>query len=116
LHAGKWSYGQQMPALSMPPVAGPPLSISPEMVQAGAATGVAAGLLITAVKSELDTTLKLLILGALAAIALLLIREWLRKGKLDDAQARRLENLAKSAEAAPEMFVTELEQVLAQAG
>ena len=51
-------------------------------------------------------------IGALAAIALLLILEWQRQGKLDTAQARRLERLAKRAEAKPEVFVAELEQLL----
>src|SRR5258707_13974397 len=41
-HAGKWSYGQQVPALELPAVTGPLLSISPDIVQAGAASAVAA--------------------------------------------------------------------------
>lgn len=114
-HAGKWSYGHQMPALAVPQVVSPSLAISPQTVTAGAASGVAAGLLIAALKTESDATLKLLIIGALVGIALLLILEWRRRGKLDAAQAHRLENLAKSAEAAPDTFVAELEQVLAQA-
>jgi hypothetical protein len=86
------------------------------MVQAGAASVGTAALLIGALKSESDTTLKLLIIGALIGLALLLILEWRRRGKLDDAQARRLEQLAKTAEATPDAFIAELEQVLAQAG
>jgi hypothetical protein len=56
-----------------------------------------------------------MLIGALVGIALLLILEWRRQGKLDAAQARRLEQLAKAAEATQDAFVTELEQVLAQA-
>jgi hypothetical protein len=114
-HAGKWSYGLQVPALATPAVGGAAQSISPQLVQAGAASVGAAALLITAFKSESDATARVLIIGALIGIALLLLLEWQRRGNLDAAQSRRLEKLAKQAEAAREVFVSELEQVLAQA-
>jgi hypothetical protein len=115
-HAGKWSYALRSPAQGTAPLASPTLpGISPQAAQAGAAGVAAAVLMIAALRAESDAALKLLLIGALVGIALLLILEWRRQGHLDAAQARHLERLAKSAEATPEQFVAELEQVLAQA-
>src|SRR5258707_14008651 len=62
-HAGKWSYGLQLPALATPAVGGASQSISPQLVQAGAASVGAAALLIAAFKSESDATARVLIIG-----------------------------------------------------
>jgi hypothetical protein len=114
-HAGKWSYGQQLPALATPPAASPLQTISPQTALAGAASVGTAALLIAALKSESDATFKLLLIGALVGLALLLILELRRNGKLDAAQAHRMEKLAKSAEATPDVFIAELEPLLALA-
>jgi excisionase family DNA binding protein len=108
--AGKWSYAaaEHPQAVQSTPL--PPLS--PELVLAGS-TGVAtAALLIKAFRVESDVALKLLILGAVIALALILLREWSQRGKVNAAQQRRLEKLAKQAETKPEVFLQEFEQVL----
>jgi hypothetical protein len=79
---------------------------------AGAASVGAAKLLIEAFRKEPEITARLLILGALVGLALLLILEWQRQGKLDAAQKRHLETLAKRAEATPDEFVVEFERYI----
>jgi DNA-binding MarR family transcriptional regulator len=118
-HAGKWSYtaaaaGVTVPA--RPQTQAPRLAISPELVVAGAASVGAAALLIEAFRREPEATAKLLIIGALIALALLLFLEWDRQGKLDAAERRRLEKLAKQAEAAPDVFLSEFEQLMSERG
>jgi hypothetical protein len=118
-HAGKWSYAAPptnatAPAWQLPAIPQPPLS--PEFVVAGAASVGAAALLIEAFRKEPETTAKLVIIGALIALALLLLLEWDRQGKLDAAERRRMEKLAKRAEAAPDVFLSEFEQLISERG
>jgi hypothetical protein len=119
-HAGKWSYmatparGATVPARQ--PTEAPAPAVSPELVVAGAASVGAAALLIEAFRKEPEATAKLLIVGALVALALLLLLEWDRQGKLDAAERRRLEKLAKQAEAAPDVFLSEFEQLMSERG
>jgi excisionase family DNA binding protein len=111
-HAGKWSYEDAKgthPAATAPT---PAPELSKELILAGAASVGAAGLLIKAWSEEPELTAKVLIIGAIVAIALLLILEWRRQGKLNEAQARRLQNLAKQAESRPEQFIKEFEPLL----
>jgi excisionase family DNA binding protein len=115
-HAGKWSYTQEAaPPQPAPeaPVQPPPLS--KEFVVAGAASVGTAALLIEAFRREPELTARLVLIGAVAAIALLLFLEWRRQGKLSAAQAHRLETLAKQADTKPERFLSEFEQWLTTA-
>jgi excisionase family DNA binding protein len=114
-HAGKWSYEGGATSWSRPPTAVAVPPPSSEFAVAGAASGVAAALLIEAFRREPEVTARLLIIGALAALALLLFLEWRRQGKLNAAQARRLETLAKQAETKPDQFLEEFERLLTTA-
>jgi excisionase family DNA binding protein len=113
-HAGKWSYAEstaRRPARSdLNAQADVPLALA----EAGVAGAAAALGLIAALRKGSDATVQLLIIGALVAIALLLFLEWQRQGKLDAAQRKRLEKLAKRAEGgeSSEEFVEEFERLL----
>ena len=111
-HAGKWSYtdGSRTLAAASAPTQLPQLSS--ELLLAGTAGAVSAELFIKAFRVESDAALQLLIIGALIAIALVLVREWLRQGRLNAAQARRLEKLAQQAETNPDTFLQEFERLL----
>jgi excisionase family DNA binding protein len=111
-HAGKWSYEDDEGAHPAATAPAPAPEVSKELVLAGAASVGAAGLLIKAWSEEPELTAKVLIIGAIVAIALLLILEWRRQGKLNEAQARHLETLAKQAESRPEQFIREFEPLL----
>jgi hypothetical protein len=74
---------------------------------------VAAAALIEAFRREPELTVRLVIIGALVGLALLLILEWQRLGKLDAAQRRHLESLARRAEATPDAFLEEFERLMA---
>jgi|GEM_PF-3850515 len=115
--AGKWSYddsaahlqnGSEPDAESTMPLA---------LAEAGVAGTAAAVGLIAALRKGSDATVQLLIIGALVAIALLLFLEWRRQGKLDAAQQKRLEKLAKRAETgeSSEEFLAEFEELLLSA-
>jgi excisionase family DNA binding protein len=115
-HVGKWSYpwgdwDDAEASVNWSPI---PELPSPNLVAAGVVSAGAAIPLIAAFRSETDTAIRLLILGALIGLALVLFLEWQRQGKLDDAQKRRMEKLAKRAEAWPDEFVAELEQLITQ--
>jgi excisionase family DNA binding protein len=117
-HAGKWRYpmsvGSVMQAQAGVPVPPTASAVSPTLVKAGVVSAGASVALIAAFRMESDVAIRLLIVGALVGLALVLFLEWQRQGKLDDAQKRRLEKLAKQAEAMPEAFVNELDQLIAQ--
>jgi hypothetical protein len=85
-------------------------------MEVGVAGAAALGL-IAALRRGSDATAQLLIIGALVAIAFLLFLEWRRQGKLDGAQQKRLEKLAKRAEAgeSSEEFLAEFEELLLSA-
>jgi hypothetical protein len=115
-HAGKWAYPLSVSG-SYPTrgnVPAPPPGVPPNLVKAGVVSAGAAIPLIAAFRVESDTAIRLLIIGALVGLALLLFLEWQRQGKLNEAQKRRLEMLAKQAEVTPEAFVNELEQLISQ--
>jgi len=113
-HAGKWSYNASaahvMNGAEREGKSSAPLALG----EAGLAGAAAAAALIAALRQGFDATTKLLIIGALVALALLLFVEWQRQGKLDAAQRRRLEKLAKSAEGgeSSDAFIDELERML----
>jgi excisionase family DNA binding protein len=111
-HAGKWSYEEGALPLSVVSAAPQLPPLSQELVLAGTAGVVSAELFIKAFHIESDMALKLLILGVVIAIALVLLREWLRQGKLNAAQARHLEKLAQQAETNPDAFLQEFERLL----
>jgi excisionase family DNA binding protein len=113
-HAGKWNYpwepwNHEKASVDWSPI---PELPSPNLVAAGVVSAGAAIPLITAFKNEKDIAIRLLILGALIGLAYLLFQQWQQQGKLDDAQKRRMDKLAKTAEAAPDEFVAELEQLI----
>jgi excisionase family DNA binding protein len=114
-HAGKWSYSEDSHSQQWGSASAQLPSLSPELVLAGNAGVAAAGLLIKAFRIESDTALKLLILGAVIALAFVLLREWMQQGKVDTSQQRRLEKLAKQAETKPDVFLQEFEQLLTAA-
>jgi excisionase family DNA binding protein len=113
-HAGKWSYAESAIAKTVSPAPLAQPVPSPELLVAGAASVTAIALLVAALRKEADTTTRMLLIGAVAALALVLIVERYRQGRLDDAERRRLERLAKQAEAGveTEAFIAELEQLL----
>jgi hypothetical protein len=76
---------------------------------------VTAGLLIKAFHIESDVALKVAILGAVVGIALMLLMEWVRQGKVNAAQQRRMEQFAKQAGVRPDRFLEEFEQLLTSA-
>jgi excisionase family DNA binding protein len=114
-HAGKWSYVEDTSPRPVASVPAQPPGVSKEIVVAGAASVGAATLLIEAFRREPELTARLVIIGAVAAIALVLFLEWQRQGRLNAAQAHRLEHLAKQADTKPEQFLKEFEQLLATA-
>jgi excisionase family DNA binding protein len=114
-HAGKWSYAEDRHPQQMSSALAQLPPLSPELVLAGNAGAATAGLLIKAFRIESDTALKLLILGAVIALAFVLLREWMRQGKVDASQQRRLEKLAKQAETKTDVFLQEFEQLLTAA-
>lgn len=114
-HAGKWSYEADTAPRPVTRAPVQPPQVSKEFAVAGAASIGTAALLIEAFRREPELTARLIIIGAVVAIALLLFLEWQRQGKLNAAQARRLENLAKQAESKPEQFLQEFEQLLTTA-
>jgi hypothetical protein len=66
-----------------------------------------------------DTATQVLVMGAIAGLALLVIAEWQEQGRISQEEARRLERLAKKAEADQahaEAFMSELEKVIAASG
>jgi excisionase family DNA binding protein len=110
-HAGKWSYGDDAyPPSGVRSVPTPPLS--QDLVLAGSAGVAAAGLLIKAFRIEPDIALKVLILGAVVGLALVLLMEWKRQGKVNAAQQHHMEQLAKRAEVMPDTFLEEFEHLL----
>jgi excisionase family DNA binding protein len=113
-HVGKWSYPET--AALLPSAVPAPAPVSAELVTAGLVSAGAAGALIAALRAESDAALKLLLIGALVGLALWLILEWRRQGKLTAAESRHLETLAKQAERKPDVFLEEFQQMLARAG
>jgi excisionase family DNA binding protein len=97
-HAGKWSYSErdvgnsqlQHPTKTVG-------SLSAETALAGAASGVALLLLVDAFRKEPDTVLRAAALAAIVGLALLLILEWQRQGRVEPAEKRWFERLAKRA-------------------
>lgn len=73
------------------------------------------GLLILALQSEERAVERVLIIGALVALALLLLATWQEEGKIDARERRRLERLAQDAERQPEPFITELQALIGAA-
>jgi excisionase family DNA binding protein len=114
-HAGKWSYEESLRPLAGASTPMPDPALSPDLVLAGSAGVATAGLLIKAFRIESDVVLKVLILGAVVGLALMLLMEWARQGKVNAAQQRRMEQLAKQAEVMPDTFLEEFEQLLTSA-
>jgi excisionase family DNA binding protein len=114
-HAGKWSYEGAATSRSRLPKPAAAQPLSSEYVVAGAASVGAAALLIEAFRREPEVTARLVLIGAVVALAFLLFLEWQRQGKLNAAQARRLETLAKQAETKPDQFLEEFERLLTTA-
>lgn len=114
-HAGKWSYSDTAarPETVAAPAARPVLS--PQLLIAGAASLAAIVLLIAAFRTEVDPSVRAALVAAVIALGLVLLVEWERQGRINAAQRRRLEQLAKQAEVKPEEFVQELERFLPQA-
>lgn len=111
-HAGKWSYADTAALSSDQRTDEPPPALSRELVIAGAASVGVIALLIGAFRAESDPTARAAIIVAVIALGLLLLVEWDRQGKIDAAERRRLERLAKQAETQPERFLDELERLL----
>jgi excisionase family DNA binding protein len=112
-HAGKWSYAEARPGTMPLASPAPQPALTPELVVAGAASVGAIALLADAFHKEPESTTRMLLIGAVVALALFLIVEWCRQGKLDEAERRHLERLAKQAEAGveTETFLHEFERL-----
>jgi excisionase family DNA binding protein len=114
-HAGKWSYEESVRPLAGASAPLPNPALSPDMLLAGSSGVATAVLLIKAFRIEPDVALKVLILGAVVGLALVLLMEWKRQGKMNAAQQHRMERLAKQAEVKPDTFLEEFEQLLTSA-
>jgi len=115
--AGKWSYGGATAEVQKLAERNAQSDVPLALAEAGVAGAAAAISLIAALRKGSDATVQLLIVGALVAIALLLFLEWRRQGKLDAAQQKRMEKLAKRVEAgeSSDEFLAEFEQLLLSA-
>ncbi|MGO8951509.1 MAG: hypothetical protein ACLQUY_28415 [Ktedonobacterales bacterium] len=90
----------------------PAPGLSPELVAAGAVSVGAVALLLAAFDEEQDATTRVLIIGAIVALGLLLLLEYQRQGQVDSVQRRRVERLAKQAEAKPDAFISALREII----
>jgi excisionase family DNA binding protein len=110
-HAGKWSYEEDIrsKAVQQPP------QLSKEFVVAGAASVGVAALLMDALRKEPEGIGRLVLIGALVALAAVLILELRRQGKLNEAKARHLEQLTQQAETNPDLFLKAFDQLLTAA-
>lgn len=72
------------------------------------------GIFLLAFKSAGSVTDRVLIIGTLAALALFICGKLYEQGRLGEKERRQLEHLARTAEADPEPFVTELEGILSR--
>jgi excisionase family DNA binding protein len=111
-HAGKWSYDER--GYVEEAASREQAPVPPELVNAGLAGASAVMALIAAFRGGSDATARILVIGAIIALALLLLLEWDRQGKVDTAKRRRLERMAKDAESgvATETFIDELEALV----
>ena len=85
-----------------------------KLAMIGAGIGIIA-LMILALQTEEDAIQRALIIGALVALALVLLATWQEEGKIDWRERRRLETLARQAETAPEPFISELQALIGAA-
>lgn len=103
------------PLYALAPSASPnrTIELSPQMLGAIGGGVVLVAVLIFLVKDVDDPAMRAILVGAIVGIALLALREWQEQGRISQEQRRRLEQLAQTAGADPDPFVSELEQVLA---
>lgn len=108
--------GNHRPQHVEPPPALPPLpslanllDVPPERVIVGEAGGmVLLALALLATGDTASPVLRGLMLGGIAALGVAIIAELYAQGRISDAERRRLELLARAAEADPEPLLAEL--------
>ncbi len=88
-----------------------------EVLRAVAVSVVTIGALILVYKLTEggDPVERAMLMGGIASLALLILTEWQKHGRINAAERHRLEILARRAEADPESFIEELERLLATA-
>lgn len=87
--------------------------LSPQLLGAVAGGIALVGVLLLLFRYADDAKTRALIVGAIAGVALFVAAEWQEEGRISAQERARIEELARRAEADPEPFVSEVEQVLA---
>lgn len=114
---------QALPAPASALNTGAGLDMSSNMLGA-VAGGIALLLLLVALfkAGGADAAMRVLVIGASAGVALLIIAEWQEQGRISTQEAKRLERLAKDAEANPDSpakadtFMRELARMMEASG